>query len=91
MSNSVVLLLFNEVFIEAFRALGGIQLFERKDDIEGVVIKDVSAGSANDADFSDNPTGVERLDSCCAHIEGIRLQRASKAISAIIYLMVARL
>ncbi len=86
-----MLLLFNDVFTEAFNALGGTQLFERKDDIEGVVIKDVSAGSANGAGLVDNPTGVERDDSCCAHIEGIRLQRANKAISAIIYLMEARL
>ncbi len=83
--------MFDVAFTDAFNALGGTQLFERKDDIEGVVIKDVCDGSANGAGLVDNPTGAERLDVCCAHIEGIRLQRASKAINTIIFLMTARL
>lgn len=40
-SSIVVLLLFKDVFTDALVALGGVQLSERKDDIEGVVIKDV--------------------------------------------------
>ncbi len=83
--SSTVVLLFRDVFIDALVALGGVQLFERKDDIEGVVIKDVCAGSANGAAFSDNNKGS------AAHIEGNRPPRAIKAISTIIYLMEVRL
>lgn len=89
--SSLDVVLFNEVFAEAFNALGGIQLFDRNAAIEGVVVKAVSAGSSNGARFFDNPTGVDRLDACCAHIVDVRLQRASKAISTIIYLMKVRL
>lgn len=90
--SSLEVVLFNEVFIDAFNALGGTQLFERNAAIEGVVVKAVAAGFPKGARFLDNPTGVERLDVVgAAHIEGIRLQRASKAISTIIYLMKVRL
>ncbi len=82
----VTVLLFAVVFTEAFNALGGIQLLERNDEIEGVVTRDVCAGFVNAAVFSDdNNKGF------AAHIEGIRLQRAIKTISTIIYLMKARL
>jgi hypothetical protein len=77
--------------MEALVALGGIQLLLRKAAIDGVVVREVCAGSAKGAVLSDNPTGAERLDSCCAHIKGIRPQRAIKAISTIIYLMEVRL
>lgn len=88
--------MFDVAFTDAFNALGGTQLFERKDDIEGVVIKDVCDGSANGAGLADSPTGADKDDDCCgscvcAQIEGIRLQRASKAINTIIFLMTARL
>ncbi len=84
-------MLFDVAFTDAFNALGGTQLFERNAAIEGVVVKDVCAGFSVGASLDDNPTGAERLDVCCAHIKGIRLQRASKAINTIIFLMTARL
>jgi high-affinity Fe2+/Pb2+ permease len=81
----VVVLLFAVVFTEAFNALGGIQLFARNDEMEGVVTRAVCAGFVNGAVLSDDDNSI----GFAAHIEGIRLQRASKTISTIIYLMKA--
>jgi hypothetical protein len=83
----VIVLLFAVVFTEAFNALGGIQLLERNDEMEGVVTRAVCAGFVNGAAFSDD----DNSKGFAAHIEGIRLQRAIKTISTIIYLMKARL
>jgi hypothetical protein len=79
----VVVLLFAVVFTEAFNALGGIQLSERNDEMEDVVTRAVCDGFVNGAVLSDD----DNSKGFTAHVEGIRLQRAIKTISTIIYLM----
>lgn len=87
--SSVVVLLLKDAFKDALVALGGTQLLSRKAAIDGVVTREVSAGSARAAVLFDNPMGDPTDAGSCAQIEGNKTPSVSKAISTIIYLMKA--